>query len=92
MKNYSVRISNIKISNFKNTLEGEISLVNSKKAFKASVLGIYGQNGSGKTSLIEAVSLLKYALTGQEIPVVYSNFISVNSEQKERKASFVFDF
>lgn len=92
MKNHSVRISNIKISNFKNTLEGEISLVNSKKAFKASVLGIYGQNGSGKTSLIEAVSLLKYALTGQEIPVVYSNFISVNSEQKERKASFVFDF
>lgn len=92
MKNYSVRITNIKISNFKNTHNGEISLNNSKKNFKASVLGIYGQNGSGKTSLIEAISLLKYALTGQQIPVDYSNYINVNSNQKERKASFVFDF
>lgn len=92
MSTYSVRISKIKISNFKNTLNGEISLTNTRKNFKASVLGIYGQNGSGKTSLIEAINLLKYALTGQQIPVVYSNYISVNSEQTDRKASFVFDF
>ena len=72
MKIYSVRITNIKIKNFKNTLNGSVSLCNLRKAYKASVLGIYGQNGSGKTALIDSISLLKDILTGSKI----KNFVN----------------
>lgn len=72
MKIYSVRITNIKISNFKNTLNGNVSLCNLRKNYKASVLGIYGQNGSGKTALIDSISLLKDILTGTKI----KNFVN----------------
>lgn len=53
----SVRIGKIIISNFKNVKNGQIMLKNSKKEYKASVLGLYGQNGSGKTALIDAIML-----------------------------------
>jgi len=90
MNRFSVRITKISIANFKNTIHGEISLINKNKKSQASVLGIYGQNGSGKTSLIDAISLLKLALTGQKIPSTYANFI--NTEQEDKRASFAFEF
>ncbi len=33
---------------------------------KADVLGIYGQNGSGKTTFIDALEILKTLLSGQK--------------------------
>lgn len=32
------------------------------------IVGIYGQNGSGKTALVEALDILKHTLSGLEIP------------------------
>lgn len=52
-----VRITNICIQNFKNVINGSLSLKNARKDYKASVIGIYGQNGSGKTSVVEALDL-----------------------------------
>ena len=67
MNNVLVRIKNIEISNFKNTKHGYVDLENKKSQFRSSVLALYGQNGSGKTSLINAIELLKNILTGQKI-------------------------
>ena len=68
MKNASVRLGGISIHNFKNVLEGSLSFINTRKAYKASIVGLYGQNGSGKTALIDALELLKYVLCGRPIP------------------------
>lgn len=84
----NVRITNISIKDFKNVNKGEISFVNNRKNFKASVLGLYGQNGSGKTALIDAIELLKYALCEFEIPDEFADYINIDSECAEIEYSF----
>ena len=55
MNDTIVRIESIEIKNFKNVGYGHLDFGNSKKGYKASILGLYGQNGSGKTALIDAL-------------------------------------
>ena len=55
-----VRIEQVEIRNFKNVVHGIIGFKNTHKSYKASVLGLYGQNGSGKTALIDVIDILKY--------------------------------
>lgn len=83
-----VRIVGINIQNFKNVINGSLSLENPRKDYKASVVGIYGQNGSGKTAVIEAVDLLSYLLSGRPIPSEFAECISVGSSE----ATLSFDF
>ena len=65
MTNSVVRLVDIQIQNFKNVKNGHLNLTNRRKQFRASVLGLYGQNGSGKTALIDALQMLKHILSGQ---------------------------
>lgn len=68
MENRLVRILNVSIENFKNTYRGEIKLSNINGSKKSSdIIGIYGQNGSGKTSIITAVSLIKKIISGKSL-------------------------
>jgi AAA15 family ATPase/GTPase len=85
MERACVRIENIKIENFKNVKMGQISLKNNRKNYKASILGIYGQNGSGKTALIDAIMLLKLALCGNSIPSEYADYINVDGKYATMK-------
>ena len=89
MANRIVRIESITIENFKNVTQGTLHLENKRKDYKASVLGIYGQNGSGKTALIDAILLLKFALCGKEIPKKYADYIKVDAEYATLKYEFV---
>ena len=77
MKGRIVRLTRISIENFKNVSWGDISLENTNSKYKASVLGLYGQNGSGKTALIDALFLLKYLLCGAPVPNTYADYVSV---------------
>lgn len=77
--NTVVRIKKITISNLKNVVYGTVSLENNKKKYRSSILGLYGQNGSGKTALINSIELLKYALCGRPIPEMYADFINVDT-------------
>ena len=54
-----VRIENITIENFKNVEKGYLDLENRRKNYQASIVGIYGQNGSGKTALIDALHCIQ---------------------------------
>ena len=89
MANRTVRIENITIENFKNVTQGTLDFENKRKAYKASVLGLYGQNGSGKTALIDAIQLLKFALCGQMIPQKYADYINVDADYASLKYEFV---
>jgi AAA15 family ATPase/GTPase len=88
MAKKGVRLTNIKIENFKNVKMGEIDLSNKRKNFKSSILGLYGQNGSGKTALVDAIQLLKYTLCGQSIPSEYADYINVDA----LSSTFFFQF
>lgn len=83
-----VRLSKISIHNFKNVKNGELNFYNRRKDYRASVLGLYGQNGSGKTALIDAVQLLKYILCGKAVPAEMADYINVDAEY----ASLAFTF
>ncbi|MFA9465949.1 MAG: AAA family ATPase [Velocimicrobium sp.] len=85
MNDSIVRIENITIHNFKNVINGEISLINNRKDYETSIVGLYGQNGSGKTALIDAIELLKLTLCGQPIPIKYVDYINVDAQYSELK-------
>lgn len=84
-----IRIENITIENFKNVTQGTLDFENKRKEYKASVLGLYGQNGSGKTALIDAIQLLKYALNGAPIPRKYADYINVDADDATLKYEFI---
>ncbi|MBE6945761.1 MAG: ATP-binding protein [Ruminococcaceae bacterium] len=88
MKNAVVRIERIEIQNFKNVRQGSLTFSNPRKPYAASILGLYGQNGSGKTALINALSLLKFALSGKSVPASMADYVHVDAEYATLKYSF----
>lgn len=88
MNTSPVRIAAIDIHNFKNVGCGSVTFGNNKKRYQASLLGLYGQNGSGKTALIDSIELLQHILCGREVPSRFVDYISVDADY----ASFAFEF
>ena len=80
MDNALVRIMGIRITNLKNVSSGEISFTNDQENSNANMLGLFAQNGSGKTVLIDALEILKYVLSGKSVPSRYVDYISVDTE------------
>ncbi len=89
MDGLSVRLKEVTIQNFKNVEKGRLTFEGRKNHWRASVLGLYGQNGSGKTALIDAIQLLKYALSGRRIPDGARDYIRLGAESATLE--FVFD-
>lgn len=75
-----VRLESIIIENFKNVSYGKIDLTCKNKNYKANILGLYGQNGSGKTALIDALTVLQITLKGQSANYRLADMINVNCE------------
>lgn len=90
----TIRISAITLANFKSVKQGTIVFNCGKKFIpygtQSDILGIYGQNGSGKTSLIEAISILKHLMSGVPVPDEYADCIDVQAEYA--MLTFVFEF
>ena len=82
----NIRIDNIEINNFKNVKHGVIDLTS--KIQTASILALYGQNGSGKTALIECIEILKNAISGRKIPTYASELVNLDSDY----STFTFKF
>lgn len=92
-KNKFVRLIELEINNIKNVKNGKIKFINNNLKDKdelelGDVLGVYGQNGSGKTALIEVLGMLKIFLSGINLNKELCELISI--EEKEAKLFFKF--
>lgn len=87
-----VRIASLKISNIKNVREGQIIMPNAyKKQLSdrtAEVLGLYGQNGSGKTAIIDTLYFLQQIMTGNPLAPELADYIDANASQAEMSVEF----
>lgn len=93
-KDYTVRIIKTELEYFKNVQYGEIKYMNYRCAEKNAALehkdivGIYGQNGSGKTAMIEALDILQRILSGEEIR--YHEFEGLLDDEGRTKITVTF--
>ena len=90
----TVRIIKTELNNFKNVNYGEIKYMNYSSVEKKArlqendIVGLYGQNGSGKTAMIEALDILRMVLSGLEIP--YSEFEGLIDDNNGTSMSVTF--
>lgn len=87
MSNPIVRLFRIEIKNFKNIKYGELNF-SDKDNNGGTILGIYGQNGSGKTAVVDVMSFLKKIVSGQPLPDDTNNYI--NFSEKEAEITYTF--
>lgn len=89
-----VRIVQNELINFKNVEYGQIrymnysSVQNNACITENDIVGIYGQNGSGKTALVEALDILKHVLSGMEIP--FESYEGLLSDQDDTMIKTIF--
>lgn len=81
-----VRLTTLEINNIKNVKHGQIEF---SQDGKASILGIYGQNGSGKTVVVDCMVLLKCLLSGKEIPPYFYYYINSLADTAHVKYGFI---
>ena len=87
-----VRVQSATIRCFRNVHFGEIrfpcNLASDNFSMKSDVLGIYGQNGSGKTTFIDALEVLKCLLSGLPIKESMESCISKGHDAAELNFEF----
>ena len=79
-----IRITRAILQDFKNVEYGEINFRCGKifvpYGTGSDILGLYGQNGSGKTAFIEALYILKQLLRGSKVQDLFSECVAKNKE------------
>lgn len=90
-----IRLLKLELGNFKNVRYGKLEMPSLLKRTyyddEAEVLGLYGQNGSGKTAVIDALVFLKCMLNGKALPENASDYIMAASESAECSFEFYFE-
>ena len=88
-----VRMTKAILQNFKNVEYGEIEFSCGKKfaayGTRADILGLYGQNGSGKTAFIDALYILKELMRGSKVQNLFSECVAKNADHA--KLTFLFE-
>ncbi len=92
MKRPIVRLSSLQLTNIKNVKKGTIYMPNTVNkilsADKAEILGIYGQNGSGKTAIIDALYVLQKVMIGADLNQSLEDYMDMDSDTAEIFADF----
>lgn len=87
-----VRIQSAEIRHFRNVSFGEIrfpcNFAPNIFSMKSDVLGIYGQNGSGKTTFIYVLEILKCLLSGAPLADKLNDCISKGFKEAELRFEF----
>lgn len=93
-ENRLVRIIESRLENFKNVAYGDIKYVNYSNAeYRAEIKGsdingIYGQNGSGKTAVIESLDIVQHVMSGKS--VFYDAYAGMFDDKKTVKITNTF--
>ncbi len=92
MKDGMIRLRDAELYNIKNVQYGKITFPEEhesiSKLTRSEIVGIYGQNGSGKTAFVDAMCLIKHLLSGKELPKNAGDYIFVSEETATIKLSF----
>ena len=92
MKRPIVRLSSLQLTNIKNVKKGTIYMPNTVNkilsADKAEILGIYGQNGSGKTAIVDALYFLQKVMIGADLAQSLEDYMNMDSDTAEIFADF----
>ena len=72
-----VRLTALTLENFKNVIHGKLTFPELESG--GSVLGLYGQNGSGKSALIRALAGLKTLLVGRALEKSLAECIRIDA-------------
>ena len=92
MMQKNVRLCSVELFDYKNVTHGKIEMpCAAKRDFscdRSEILGIYGQNGSGKTTVIEALSLTKFLLSGMSLPKEAADDIAKNADAASCAVTF----
>ncbi len=92
MRNSIVRLASLEIANIKNVKNGKIvmpgALGKEPIRDKAEILGIYGQNGSGKTAVIDTLYYLQRIMMGDSLADELEEYIDASSSHAEIIAEF----
>ena len=80
-----VRILEINLKNYKNISDGRVKMsdISNIENGAGDVLGIYGQNGSGKTSIISTVGIIKDVFSGKPLPEDIYEYIMYGKDESE---------
>lgn len=91
MVDAKVRINRISLTNFKSVGHGSIDfkVSDSLHQEEANITGIYGQNGSGKTVVVEAIDIIKHLLSGKRIPNRYLDIIAQGKDSCSLEVEFL---
>ena len=92
MHENNARLVRIELCNYKNVTRGILEMpcaVNRDfSCDRAEILGIYGQNGSGKTAVIEALSLAKDLMSADPLPFGAADGIAQTAEASSCALTF----
>ena len=92
MRRPIVRLSSLQLASIKNVKKGTIYMPNTVNkilsADKAEILGIYGQNGSGKTAVVDALYFLQKVMIGADLDQSLEDYMDMDSDTAEIFADF----
>ncbi|MDE5539121.1 MAG: ATP-binding protein, partial [Bacilli bacterium] len=89
MASSNIRIESFRLIDFKNVINGEVEVTDEKGLNNASVLGVYGQNGSGKTAIVDAIKILKSVLCGWSLNKLFAEYINVDANRSRFEYAFL---
>ena len=92
MDEYVVRLTSVTLKHIKNVKNGTIlmPLADEKgnKVGASEILGIYGQNGSGKTAIVDALYFLQQIMIGFSLDSSMAEYIEVDTANAEINVEF----
>ena len=85
-----IRIDRITLTDMKSVGYGEIDFLAKETALfeQPSIMGIYGQNASGKTSVVETINLLRDLIAGERISRRCLDYITCGKDRCKLEIAF----
>lgn len=81
-----ISLTAIELCNVKNVESGKINF--SSGPHQSRVMGIYGQNGSGKTAIVDALACLRDLLRGDSLSLRCTDLIGASSKRASVEVEF----